>query len=395
MSPLPAPDRSRPTITPAGRRRKRPAARLTAFLALVAAALILSACGSAPVPSTIAAVPSTIASSASSPTPAVTSTAASPTAGASNPIADLPGQIVFVDEQSAPNHAQIWIQNANGTNLRPLVTSSFDDRTPRISPDGTRVLFTRYVPDGAPLDSGGVFVVNIDGTGLRHIDDTDGEDPSWSPDGRQLVETRDLFDAGATTPYNIGLWIRNLDGTGARQVTRKGLRCAQSPCPDGYQDNRARWSPDGKTLLFARDVYTTPEHHEIVTASVDGSHVKIVTGAGMEADDPAWSRDGQLILFQSPPDPGNIEQNLYTIKPDGTGLTKLTSHLSTDAGGVDGVFHPSWSPDGSLIVFSHYPGASGRGASLYVIKADGTGMELVTEKQFDANDADWGVLPAP
>lgn len=341
------------------------------------------------------AAPATSSIRQSSPSPISTSlSTASPTAVASDPIANLPGQIVFVDEQAAPNHAQIWIQNATGTNLRPLITSSFDDRTPRISPDGTRVLFTRYVPDGAPLDNGGVFVVNIDGTGLRHID-TDGEDPSWSPDGLQLVETRGLFDAGATTPYNVGLWIRNLDGTGARQITRKGLRCDQSSCPDGYQDNRARWSPDGKTLLFARDVYTTPEHHEIVTASVDGSHVKVVTAAGMDVDDPAWSRDGQLVLFQSPPDPGNIEQNLYTIKPDGTGLTKLTSHLSMDANGVDGVFHPSWSPDGSLIVFSHFPGASGARASLYVIKADGTGMELVTEKQFDANGADWGVLPAP
>jgi Tol biopolymer transport system component len=68
---------------------------------------------------------------------------------------------------------------------------------------------------------------------------------------------------------------------------------------------------------------------------------------------------------------------------------------STNANGVDGVFHPSWSPDGSLIVFSYYPGASGARASLYVIKADGTGMQLVTENQFNANGADWGVLPAP
>jgi len=309
-------------------------------------------------------------------------------------VAKLPGQIVFADEKAAPNHAQIWIQNANGTDVRQLVISNFDDRLPAISPDGTRVLFTRYVPDGAPLDDAGVFVVNVDGTGLLHID-MNGEDPSWAPDGLQLVETRDLFDAGASTPYSVALWIENLDGSGAHQITRQGMRCDKASCADGYQDNRARWSPDGLSLVFMRDLYTTPEQHEIMTASIDGTNVTRVSPKGLDSDDPEWSRDGSLIVFQSPPDPSTAEQNLYTIKPDGTDLTQLTSHLSKDADGVSGVFHASWSPDGRMIVFSHYPGAARTQASLYVINADGTGMALLSADQFNANGAEWGVSPAP
>jgi len=331
--------------------------------------------------------------------PSAAAASTSPTAAATpvttQPPPDLPGQIVFTDEKAAPKHAQIWIQNANGTNARQLVVSNFDDRLPTLSPDGKRVLFTRYVPDGASLDDAGVFVVNVDGTGLRQID-TLGEDPSWSPDGLQFVETRGLFDKGAPAPYSVALWIRNVDGTGLRQVTRKGLRC-DNACPDGYQDNRARWSPDGKTLVFTRDFYTTPEQHWIMKIFPYSNilHEMRVTPADMDADDPQWSRDGNLILFQSPPDPSTADQNLFTIRPDGTELKQLTSHLSKDPGGVSGVFHGSWSPDGTMIVFSHYPGASPSGASLYVIKADGTGMLLVSAPQFDANGAEWGVLPAP
>ncbi len=354
-------------------------------IAVLAVALVGCSTAAPPAPSIVQSTPSPASTSAA----ALPSTAATP-----NPVANLPGQIVFVDEQSAPKHAQIWVQDANGSNLRQLVVSSFDDRTPMISPDGKRVLFTRYVPDGAPLDDGGVYVVNIDGTGLRRID-TIGEDPSWSPDGARFVETRDLFDPGADGPYSVALWISNLDGSNRHQITRKGMRCDQTSCPDGWQDNRARWSPDGKSLVFARDVYTTPEHHEIVMASIDGGNIKVLTPRTMDVDDPTWSRDGALVLFQSPPDPGSSPQHLYTVKPDGTGLTQLTPDLSADENGVSGVFHPWWSPDAAWIVFSHYPGASGTRASLYVIKADGSGMVLLeTTKPFNANGAVWGTLPA-
>jgi len=332
---------------------------------------------------------------AATPSPAPAATPAPTPTPADTPLAaGLTGQIVFTDEKSAPGHAQIYIQNADGTNARPLIVSTFDDRTPAISPDGKRVLFTRYVPDGAPLDDGGVFVVNVDGTGLRQLD-TNGEDPSWSPDGLQFVETRDLFDKGATSPYSVALWIENLDGTGRKQITRKGMRC-DNACPDGYQDNRARWSPDGKTLVFTRDYYTTPEEHQIMWIYPHSAilHELPVTPRSIDADDPQWSRDGSLILFQSPPDPSTADQNLYTITLGGTGLTQLTSHLSRAGNGVEGAFHASWSPDGHWIVFSHYPGPSGF-ASLYVIKADGTGMTLDSDGRFDANGADWGVLPTP
>jgi TolB protein len=261
-----------------------------------------------------------------------------------------------------------------------------------LSPDGRRVVFTRYVAEGASLEDGGVFVVNVDGTGLMHLD-RDGEDPSWSADGSRVVETRGLFDKGATAPYNVGLWIENADGTHAHQITLKGLRCV-NVCPEGSQHNEARWSPDGTRIAFLLDRYTSPEQFSVFTMAIDGSDLRRVTPEGMEVGNPHWSPDGTRILFQSPKEPVSTgEQNLYVINADGTGMTQLTAHLTSDSTGVQGTFHPSWSPDGKLIVFSHYPGSRGDRASLYVMNADGSDMHLLVDSPLNANAAEWGLLP--
>jgi TolB protein len=339
---------------------------------------------------------STPPSQAVAQSPAATAPATTELTAAPSPTilrAKAEGQIVFVDDKGASNHAQIYIQNADGTNLRHLVVSAFDDQTPALSPDGRRVLFTRYTPEGASRADGGVFVINVDGTGLEKVD-MEGEDPSWSPDGTQLVETRGLFDEGAQAPYNVGLWIENVDGSGAHQITLNGLRC-ENVCPNGAQDNGARWSRDGKRLVFVRDTYTSPEQYAIFTVALDGTDLQRVTPEGMNVGNPHWSPDGTLVAFQSPPDPiDGIEQNLFTIHPDGTGLTQLTSHL-TKTNGNQAAHHPSWSPDGTMIVFSHFPGSRPDRADLYVINADGSDLHLLAPSSLNANAPEWGPLPMP
>jgi TolB protein len=296
---------------------------------------------------------------------------------------------VFADDKSASLHLQIYIENADGMDVRHLVTSTYDDQKPALSPDGRRVLFTRYQPEGAPVTDGGVFVVNVDGTGLARI--ADGEDVSWSPDGKRIAVTRDLVDAAGNV-FNVGLWVMNEDGSGAHQVTLKGLHCP-NVCPGGSQDNGAAWSPDGQRLVFVRDEYTSPERYVIFTIATDGTDLRQVTPAGMDVSNPAWSPDGAWIAFQSPPEPVKTgEQNIYKIHPDGTGLMQLTAHLSSASWG-QGTFHAWWSPDGTEIVFSHAPGSMSDNASLYVMNRDGSGRRRVGPSSLNQNFPVWG--PAP
>ena len=324
--------------------------------------------------------------------PPTRAASAGTTAAASSPPTKAQGQIVFFD--GGGTHRQVYIERADGSAVSQLVVSGFDDVKPRLSPDGRTVAFTRYAPE-----SSNIFVVGVDGTGLREIDQAScvkpcggDEEVSWSPDGTQFAVTRDLFDAlpltSTSTPYNVGLWLIHADGSGAHQITLKGRIC-HNVCPGGAQDNRAAWSPDGKRLVFTRDTYTTPEQFGIFTIALDGSDLRRVTPERMNVDDAAWSPDGTLIAFQSPPEPTDgVEQDIYTIHPDGTGLRKLTQGLGL--GWSNGA---SWSPDGSRIVFSHLPSTDGA-SDLFVMNRDGSDIHLLAPTALWENGPSWGPSPA-
>ena len=115
----------------------------------------------------------------------------------------------------------------------------------------------------------------------------------------------------------------------------------------------------------------------------------------MNFDDGDWSPDGTLIVLQSPPDPTpGVAQAIYTIHPDGTGLTRLGPDLGATGGGFQGSNHPSWSPDGTQIVFSHVPGMNGV-ADLFVMNRDGTDPRPLGVTPLNENGPDWGPAPTP
>jgi TolB protein len=86
-------------------------------------------------------------------------------------------QIVF--SAVLRGHRDIFVVNANGTNLQQLTqTEHYDEFAPAWSPDGTQIIFQAN-PDG----QWDIFVIKADGNNLRQITtDTASEvDPDWSP----------------------------------------------------------------------------------------------------------------------------------------------------------------------------------------------------------------------
>ena len=69
-----------------------------------------------------------------------------------------------------------------------------------------------------------LFRVNVDGSAKRRL--TDGAQPAWSPDGKQI-----LFVGRRNS--NADLWIMNADGTGQRRLT----------ATPGYGEHTFAWSP--------------------------------------------------------------------------------------------------------------------------------------------------------
>jgi hypothetical protein len=112
-----------------------------------------------------------------------------------------------------------------------------------------------------------------------------------------------------------------------------------------------------------------------------GFMVGVVAVISIPVQSETPSPSGSKIAFHSAPDGDTFD--IYTINPDGSGLTKLTT-AGTER-------NPAWQPDGSKIAFnSHRDG----NAEIYVMNADGSDQVNVTNSTAQDEFPDWGVSAA-
>lgn len=237
------------------------------------------------------------------------------------------------------------------------------DRIPRapvhandaaLSPDGTRIAFHANVV-------GGIYVQNIDGSGLRRIADA-GWDPAFSPDGTEVIHSTSSL---AGTP---GVRIAKADGSGNRQVVVMDGGLAPMFLPDGKQIAFI-----GPAYCVRRSVCTPARFGQsvIYVANADGTQPRPVTPVSwptlsstgqLERTRPSydveWSRfaispDGSQIAFWAyyyATSSSGPERRLFRINTDGTQVTTLGTQTSlprTHAG--EGV---TWHPDGHTLALA-------------------------------------------
>jgi Tol biopolymer transport system component len=130
--------------------------------------------------------------------------------------------------------------------------------------------------------------------------------PRFSPDGRRLVFTRYINESA---PVRSALFTVRVDGGRLKQLT---------PWGNGAGD--ADWSPSGKKLVF--EAYPSPKSYgEVYTVQADGEHLKNITDNGRNggSSDPVWSPHGYKILFsQAREFSGGLGFGLATMHPDST-----------------------------------------------------------------------------
>jgi TolB protein len=139
---------------------------------------------------------------------------------------------------------------------------------------------------------------------------------------------------GHDLAYSSSGNIHLLPGTGAPPITLADDGASFTPA----------WSPDGQRMVFSRE--TDPLHATLYLMEADGSGLVQLTSETSIADrGPAWSPDGSLILFtRVTPEPIRSEIDLYTVRPDGSDLRNLTPGVGEDGWG-------DWSPDGRRIAY--------------------------------------------
>ena len=261
--------------------------------------------------------------------------------------AQLVGGMVFESKRDG-GLSEIWMMRQDGTDVSRL-TNRVGGGTatgPSLSPDGRRVAFSVWPAEG----DWDIYVINVDGTGLRNLTDHPGFDgwrPAWSPDGTRLsfFSTRD-------DPANDEIYVMNSDGSDV-------IRLTDHPADDAH----STWSPDGSRIAFETN---RRGNFDIYVMNSDGTAPTPLTDHPADDGWPAWSPDGTRIAFESWRD-GNRE--IYVMDADGSNVLRLTHFDGFDSA-------PAWSWDGTRIAFSSDRGGS---TDLWVMNSDGSGLERLTD----------------
>jgi dipeptidyl aminopeptidase/acylaminoacyl peptidase len=315
-------------------------------------------------------------------------------------------QVIFtrrsVDKMKDTFESALWFMSADGSKLRFLVKGS----NAVWSPDGTRIA---YLAEGEPKGSQ-IFVRYMDAEGavtqVTKSMQTPGN-PRWSPDGKWIgfsmlvpqdsvwridlpkapegaqwtkapqIVNRLVYRADRTGYLVLGnthLFVVPATGGTPRQITKGdwnvGSRAGGLPGTVGWD-----WLPDGKSVVVdgddAPDAELRYQRSNLYVVDLATGTKKRITAQDGDWSGPRVSPDGKLIAFTGFPAAGPVSyraDDLYTIAPDGSGMTMRSTGLDRDPSGI------SWAPDSKGIYFT----APDRGTSNLWVAALGSAPRQLT-----------------
>jgi uncharacterized repeat protein (TIGR01451 family) len=262
------------------------------------------------------------------------------------------GKIAF--DTSRDGDSQVYTMNPDGA-LQTRITAT-NGQTPSWSPNGTKIAFI--------LTSGSeeVYTINADGTGLTRLTNNGDTErtPKWSPNSTKIMFTRNL---GTEQIFTI-----NTDGTQEARITN-----------NAFNDASPVWSPNNTKIAFSTD---RDGNYEIYTMRSDGTLPQRLTNNAVDDSQPTWSPNGTKIVFATSRD-GNFE--IYVMNSDGTGQTRLTTNSADD-------FSPVWSPDGSKIAFSSMRDGN---LEIYTMNPDGSSQTRITNNAATDDNPSWAIVAPP
>jgi Tol biopolymer transport system component len=210
------------------------------------------------------------------------------------------------------------------------------------SPDGRRLAVTHEVRSQTiQIDADGVLKWKGMGSGQLSLWSTTGDllnkvslpglpqyelySADWSPEGDRLV-------CGATSVLEEScVALIRPDGSNPQRIYRAPKGDPFAPIQIVRQ---CRWSPDGRRIAFTQfsvDLNTMAAWSDLFVMNVDGAGLRQMTFArpSQHVTSPAWSPDGQFLAFDVQISPDLLvtvqSTDLYAIRADGTGLTRLTN----------------------------------------------------------------------
>ena len=270
-------------------------------------------------------------------------------------------RLIFQSDEGKLPCDQIFTMKADGSDRHRVSNGEGKTTCSYFFPSGDRILYGSTFrasaacpprPDRShgyvwALDDYDIYSAKPDGSDIKTLFSSPGYDAeaTISPDGKTIVFT-------STRDGDLELYTMNADGSNVKRLTNT----------PGY-DGGAFFSDDGKRIVYRADHPTTPEDLarykenlarntyapralEIRIMNADGSNDHAVTSNGAANFAPFFLPGGKRIIFSSNvADPKGRDFDLYTIRDDGTDLTRIT--FSPDFDGF-----PMFTKDGKRLVFA-------------------------------------------
>ncbi len=311
-------------------------------------------------------------------------------------------------------NSDLFLQRIGGQNPINLTQDSpKDDLMPAVSPDGQMIVFR------SERDEGGLYLMGATGESARRLTDF-GHNPSWSPDGQEIVCATEAISMPLARSSTSQLWIVK-KATGEKRLLCEGDAVQPTWSPHG--DRIAYWGlPEGSGQ---RDIWTIPARGEAKAADA----VRVTSDAWVDWN-PVWSPDGRYLYFASDrggtmnvwriaideesgrvrgdPEPimtPSLWSAHFSFSRDGTRLVYMAAETRSevlktafdpDAGTVTGrassllsgsllTITLDVSPDGNWIATY----GSLRHEDLYVLRVDGTGLRRLTDDSYRDRRPRW------
>lgn len=178
----------------------------------------------------------------------------------------------------------VWNLKLNGKGgLRTVTMGNTADYLPALKPQTEHIYYAAVLPGStAPA-----YIWNKPSNGGMPEQLTEGTSPQWSPDGKRL-----LYIKGDVKKNKARIWICDADGGNQTQL---------SVGSGDFNDIDARWSVDGKKIIFSsnRSLLKGKNNYDIYIMDAEGGNLTQLTTNGSHDDKPVFGPDGQTVFFRS------------------------------------------------------------------------------------------------
>jgi Tol biopolymer transport system component len=251
---------------------------------------------------------------------------------------------------------------------------------PDWSHDGLQLAFT--VDDADRSETRDLWVAAADGSNARRVVDCVApchsiDFPAWAPDDRSIAY-RQVDELAGHVQDGSKLMVVDIASGKAHAAAS-----TQGPTYIG----RVRWAPEGERLVLSLDRWSDTSPDAVFTgtaiAVVDlrdsTPSVEPITDWTAWATYADWHPTKDLIVYSTRPwsDLETGPSNLYVVRPDGSHVKALTDLGPEDPRAVQ----PTWTPDGTRIIFTTVKGEGYGLPTFAMVNSDGTGWTSATGDQ--------------